>query len=155
MDWVKLALTSEGFLSGLLLTSSRHLSYCYRHNSSKQHAFSQLAIRHKLTCIQNISGRITIVGDNTTFSDSIVAQVTVLAFDEVNSKSAGCSTSLTVRLEDLAGKHADGQEPYEWFVPNDTSEWGNSDSWARGVPWASLREVSQRGWNALRAIEPK
>ncbi|KAJ5267495.1 hypothetical protein N7478_010303 [Penicillium angulare] len=84
MDWVQLALTEKGFLSSILLTSSRHLSYCYRHNSFKQHIFSQLAIRHKLTCVQTISGRIANVGDKSPFSDSIVAQVMVLALDEVS-----------------------------------------------------------------------
>lgn len=82
-EWVRLALGNAGFLNGIFLSSSRHLSKICQ-QLQQQQQFTNLAIRYKLVCVRALSDAISSGAKTMTFSDSVVAETMVLAFDEVS-----------------------------------------------------------------------
>ncbi|KZF19799.1 hypothetical protein L228DRAFT_285733 [Xylona heveae TC161] len=81
-EWVRLALMNEGFLSGILLVASRHLSMIYHYNQIKSRELTQLALQYKVTCVGSLNLSIT-ANHSSKFSDSTIAQVIVLTLDEI------------------------------------------------------------------------
>jgi hypothetical protein len=81
-EWMGLAQTDTGLLSGLFLAASRHLS----ENHPQQQLFTRLAIQYKIACVRAVSETIS-AATLSQFRDSTVANVMVLAFDEVRSIS--------------------------------------------------------------------
>lgn len=80
--WVRLALTSEGFFNGILLVASRHLSMMYKSYPQRKHKFTRHAMQYKVSCLQSLSASIN-TNRSSKFGDSTLAQVMVLAQDEV------------------------------------------------------------------------
>ena len=81
-EWIRLALENAGFLSGILLSASRHLSVVHKQRDQQQ-LFANLAIRFKLASVRTVSEAISSNSHGKSFSDSVVAVTIVLAFDEV------------------------------------------------------------------------
>lgn len=77
LDWVKLSLTDMGLLCSILLVSCRYLSVVQH----QEHKFMRLAIKYKLASIRQL--RTAIKEGASSFNDSTVANVLVLAIDEV------------------------------------------------------------------------
>lgn len=82
-EWVRLALGDAGFLNGILLNASRHLSAVHQHGDNQQ-LFGNLAIRFKLACVKAVRAAISADAPMRSFSDSLVAVTMVLALDEVS-----------------------------------------------------------------------
>jgi hypothetical protein len=81
-EWVRLALTTPGFFSGVLLIASRHLSMMYDSNQEMKHEFTKHAMHYKVACVQSLGASIT-AEQSSAFTDSTLAQVMTLALDEV------------------------------------------------------------------------
>jgi hypothetical protein len=79
--WVRHGLSDAGFLSGIFLNTCRHLSRLTQDHQGPQ--FSNLATLYKLVCLRTVNDAINSHSDGLLFSDSIVAQVVILALDEV------------------------------------------------------------------------
>ncbi|KAH8891540.1 hypothetical protein GQ53DRAFT_746607 [Thozetella sp. PMI_491] len=86
-EWVRLAVSDKGFLQGLLLASSRHLSAslhpCAEMQLRKQEFYEKLAMQYKVACVQALIKAIsngTLTGP---VSDSTLAKVMMLALDEI------------------------------------------------------------------------
>ncbi|ETI21035.1 hypothetical protein G647_07378 [Cladophialophora carrionii CBS 160.54] len=79
--WVRLSLSDSGFLSGIFLNASRHLSGLSQQEQGAQ--FSQLATWYKLPCVRAVNDAINLRSEGMLFSDSVIAQVMILALDEI------------------------------------------------------------------------
>jgi hypothetical protein len=75
--WLQLALSDVGFLNGLFLSASRHLSQ----NHQSPQSFQKLAIQFRLACMQSVSQDIS--AGSVAIGDGTVANVLMLAWDEV------------------------------------------------------------------------
>ena len=76
-EWVRLSVTHVGSLSGLFLSSCRHLL-----ENSQQQCYIQLATQYKLSCVQALREAISSETPSL-ISDSAVAIGILLAYDEV------------------------------------------------------------------------
>lgn len=76
-DWLRLALTDDGLVCGILLSSCRHLS----HYGFQEHQIRQLALAYKVTCLRAL--REVISMESKPAGDVMVAKALMLAFDEV------------------------------------------------------------------------
>lgn len=83
--WVRLAISDSSFLSGILLHAARHLSLI-KHAQYDCQKLVALAVQYKLDCIENVSKSISFSSKTSfmPFSNSIVAEVLILAADEVS-----------------------------------------------------------------------
>lgn len=81
-EWVRLALGHAGFLSGILLNASRHLSTLQQQPDRRQ-LFANLAVHFKLACVRAVSRAISSEAPLKPYSDWVVAMTMVLALDEV------------------------------------------------------------------------
>ncbi len=80
-----MGLSDTGFLSGLFLNASRHLSRYALQDQTLQ--LSNLAAWYKLVCVRAINDAINAKQPGgVRFNDAIVAQVLILALDDVSSR---------------------------------------------------------------------
>ena len=101
--WVQMGLSDTGFLSGIFLNASRYLSRYALQGQILQ--LSNMATWYKLTCVRAINGAINArQPGGMRFNDAIVAQVLILALDDVSSRGvcltpdARCIFSANSRL---------------------------------------------------------
>ncbi len=78
-EWVSLALSDVGLLSGLLLAACRHLSL---QSHRQEQYYLRPATQYKLACVQALNRAISVEGSSA-ISDATVAKAMVLAYDEV------------------------------------------------------------------------
>ncbi|GAD99542.1 NAD dependent epimerase/dehydratase, putative [Paecilomyces variotii No. 5] len=81
IEWIRLAFSSAGFCSGILLTACRHLCMMYDHNQQRKQ-FLQHALQYKVACVQSLNASIS-SGQWPMIKDSVIAQVMILAKDEI------------------------------------------------------------------------
>lgn len=87
-EWIRLALGNAGFLDGIFLNASRHLSAVHQQRDQQQ-LFATLAVRFKLSCVRAVRAAISSDARTKPFSDSVVAVTMVLALDEVSGSAYG------------------------------------------------------------------
>ncbi|KEY63880.1 hypothetical protein S7711_10128 [Stachybotrys chartarum IBT 7711] len=81
VDWIPLALTDPGLLSGVLLAACRHLAVVEKQDTRK-HVLNTMAIQYKLVSLQSLAA--TLAGDESAaLGDSALAKVIALGTDEV------------------------------------------------------------------------
>lgn len=78
--WVPRARAEANLLKIVFLLSCRHLSANYQEQRQRD-SFAQLAFRYKLVCLQGLQSAIST--ESSGLSDSTIAQVIMLAYDEV------------------------------------------------------------------------
>jgi hypothetical protein len=74
---VQSALIDMELLNGVFLSASRHLAQ----NNKRHIVFEELALHYKLACVQSVSKGI--LTNKINVGDSIIANVLMLAWDEV------------------------------------------------------------------------
>ncbi len=88
--WVRLAQTDTDFLHGVFLNASRHLSVmmqAQQQQPQEKQRYADMAVRYKLACVRAVSAAIVPEGRRRVparYSDVVVAETMVLAFDEVS-----------------------------------------------------------------------
>ncbi|KAK0718447.1 hypothetical protein B0T26DRAFT_713363 [Lasiosphaeria miniovina] len=86
-EWVRLALTDTGSMSGLFLAACRHLALASalpdNHESQAHDRFLRLATTYKVACIQALNEAITAEGKDKRISDATLTKTMLLVFDEI------------------------------------------------------------------------
>ncbi|KAF3057602.1 hypothetical protein CFAM422_012392 [Trichoderma lentiforme] len=84
-EWIRLSLSDVGFLSGILLISSRYLSIFHQpYHPHQNQIYTEQATRYKLVCFQTLNEAISFNTGQGAFSDSVIAETMVLALDDIS-----------------------------------------------------------------------
>ncbi|KAH8657896.1 hypothetical protein BX600DRAFT_482486 [Xylariales sp. PMI_506] len=78
-EWVPLALTDAGLLSGIFLAACRHLCL-YSHSNAH---VAEMAVNYKLICLRELGNAITTFSARSKNRDTAVAKAMTLALDEL------------------------------------------------------------------------
>lgn len=82
--WIPVAITESSLLDIVLLTSSRHLSFCYtQEQQEKQRFFTQVTLQYKSRSLRSL--RRAISAEVPALDDATVAKAIMLAYDEARS----------------------------------------------------------------------